>query len=347
MKYNSRIMILFKHTSLILILSVLCSIFSSCQNYINKYRKISGYTQGTTYNITYKDALGRNFQKEIEDRLQQFDMNFSAYIHESVISRINRNDPDVELTEDFILLFHKAKEVYENTQGAFDITVGPLVNAWGFGWEHDHPDSVNIDSLLQFIGMDKVHIEDEKLVKSHPGIVLDVNAIAQGYSADIISAFLESKKIHNYLVEIGGEIHAKGVNPKGVYWRVGIDKPIENNVSLEREIQSVVNMQDNSLATSGNYRKFYEKDGIKYAHSIDPKTGYPILSNLLSATVLTNDCITADAYATAFMVMGLDKSIEYIEKHKNIEAYLIYSDKEGNYQVYMTKYFKENSYNIK
>jgi thiamine biosynthesis lipoprotein len=308
-----------------------------------EYIKLAGFTQGTSYHITYESKRGENLQEEIDTLLADFDKTFSIYLPASIISRINRNDPDVIINEPFIRVFNKAYEIYKATEGAFDITVAPLVNAWGFGFtEAANADSLMIDSLLQYVGMDKVELEGEKIRKKHNELMLDCNAIAQGYSVDFISDYLDRKGIKNYLVEIGGEINTRGVNEKGNIWRIGIDKPIENNLIPGIHLQAVIRLNNRSLATSGNYRKFYEKNGVKYAHSIDPETGYPVLSNLLSATVLAENCMTADAYATAFMVMGLEKTKDFLLKHKELETYLIYSDDQGNYQVFITDVLKKD-----
>jgi thiamine biosynthesis lipoprotein len=178
--------------------------------------------------------------------------------------------------------------------------------------------------------------------KTHPAVQLDVNAIAQGFAVDVVAAFLEQKRIENYLVEIGGEVKARGVNDKGQAWRIGIDQPLEGNMVPGQHLQAIVALNNQSLATSGNYRKFYEKDGLKYAHSIDPKTGYTVMSRLLSVTVLADDCMTADAYATAFMVMGLEKSIDFLTTNTSLDAYLVYSDESGTFQVFQTDYFDKN-----
>lgn len=308
-----------------------------------EYQKISGETQGTTYNITVEYKKGEDLKAEIEDVLSDFDMSLSTYEPTSIISRVNSNDEDVGLDEKFIRVFNEAHEVYQSTGGAFDITVAPIVNAWGFGFTPGMDvDSALIDSLLMYVGMDKVNLADNKIVKDDPSVMLDVNAIAQGYSVDVMAEFLDSKKINNYLVEIGGELRCKGKNPKGSDWKIGIDRPEEGNITPGAKLQAVIALKTKSLATSGNYRKFYEMDGIKYAHSIDPKTGYPVLSRLLSATVLADECITADAYATAFMVMGLEKSIEFLSAQEDLEAYLVYSDEEGNYMVYTTPGMREH-----
>ena len=302
-----------------------------------EYLKLAGFTQGTSYHITYESRDSINLQDKIDSLLADFDSTFSIYIPGSVISRINRNDSGIVINDQFIEVFNKAYEVYKATDGAFDITVAPLVNAWGFGFtEKADVDSAMIDSLLQYVGMDKVVIENGRVIKKYREMMLDCNAIAQGYAVDVIAGFMDKKNIHNYLVEVGGEIRTRGVNPEGNMWRIGIDRPDEKNMIPGAFLQAIVELQNRSLATSGNYRKFYEVDGIKYTHSIDPKTGYPVIKRLLSATVLSKDCITADAYATALMIMGLDKGKDLLSEHKELEAYLIYSDDEGNYRTYIT-----------
>ena len=201
-------------------------------------------------------------------------------------------------------------------------------------------DSSLIDSLLQYVGMDKIRIEDHHLLKSDPNVSIDVNALAQGYSVDLAARFFDEQGVRNYMVEIGGELRTKGHNPKGQDWKIGIDRPEFGNMIPGAALQAIVRLKENSLATSGNYRKFYEENGVKYTHSIDPKTGYPAKQQLLSATIVTDECITADAYATACMVLGLEKAKAMLEKHPELQAYLIYNDDEGKYQVYYTKGFK-------
>jgi len=307
-----------------------------------EYKSIHGQTQGTTYNMTYQDKPGRDLQPKIDELLHEFDMSLSVYESNSIISKVNRNDNEVKLDNYFITVFRKSEEVFRSSNGAFDITVAPLVFAWGFGpGPRVNIDSAYIDSLMQFVGMEKISIVDNKVVKQNPGVQVDVNAIAQGYSVDVVAEFLENKGIENYLVEIGGELRVKGVNKKGELWRIGIDKPIDSNMVPGENLQAIMQLKNKSLATSGNYRKFYEKDGVKYAHSIDPKTGYPVMSRLLSATVMANDCITADAFATAFMVMGLEKSIVYIKNQQELDVYLVYSDENGNFKTFTTPGIKE------
>jgi len=311
--------------------------FISC-NHKQDYYKISGYAQGTTYHITYQGE--EEFSMQVDSLLRAFDLSLSTYVENSIISRINKNDSTVVLDSLFIMFFNKSKEVYEQSGGAFDITVAPLVNAYGFGFsKKSDVDSMLIDSLMQFVGMNKIHLERNRLIKTDFRVMLDGNAIAQGQSVDYVSEFLENKGIKNYLVEIGGEIRARGVNPEGKLWRVGIDKPIEHSDESNRELQAVVQLKNRSLATSGNYRKFYEENGVKYSHTIDPKTGYPAKQSILSATIVADDCITADAYATTCMVLGLEKSKELLNKLKYLDAYLIYPDPEhpDKYKIYMTE----------
>jgi thiamine biosynthesis lipoprotein len=329
---------------LILILVVLIAIFGVIRFYpkpLLEYKKIHGFIQGTTYNITYQYKKKKDLHPEIDTILHNFDKSLSTYDPKSIISRINYNDPSVLADDLFTEVFKKSAEVNQKSDGAFDITVAPIVNAWGFGFKPGiNVDSSLIDSLMQFVGMKKVHMEGNRVIKENPSVMLDVNAIAQGFSVDIICRYFDKKKIKNYLVEIGGELRSKGVNSKNEDWIIGIDKPVDGNQIAGQSLQAIVKIKDKALSTSGNYRKFYEKNGVKYAHTMDPKTGYPVLSRLLSATVLADDCITADAYATVFMVFGLEKSIDFLSKNKFLEAYLVYSDDIGNFKVYTTEGMK-------
>jgi FAD:protein FMN transferase len=308
-----------------------------------EYKKIEGFIQGTTYHITYEFKKNKDLKPEIEKLLHDFDMSLSNYEPNSIISRVNNNDPDVQVDDLFIEVFNKSAEVNQRTGGAFDITVAPIVNAWGFGFKPGMDvDSSIIDSLMQFVGMEKVKLENRKVIKSNPSVMLDVNALAQGYSVDIVCRYLDKKKVNNYLVEIGGELKSKGYNPKGTDWKIGVDKPVDGNMEAGQSLQAILAIKGKALATSGNYRKFYEKNGIKYAHTMNPKTGYPVLSRLLSATVLADDCMTADAYATAFMVFGIDKSIDFLSKNKYLEGYLVYTDDQGNFKVYTSQGMKNH-----
>ncbi|MBA7543620.1 FAD:protein FMN transferase [subsurface metagenome] len=312
----------------------------------NAYIVLDGFTQGTSYHIIYKNKfspfslINKNkyyYKSEVDALLAEIDLSLSIYQPGSIISGINRNDTTVRTDDHFKKVFRRAKEISEKTNGVFDITVGPVVNAWGFGPERKADiDSALIDSLLQFIGMDKVELEGDKVIKQKPGIKLDVNAIAQGYTVDVISGFFENKEIFNYLVEIGGEVKTRGTKAKGESWKIGVDKPYDYNFIPGRDLQVILSLSNRSLATSGNYRKFIEEDGIKYSHSINPKTGYPVRNNLLSVTVVAEDCMTADAYATAFMVMGLEESRKIVLTEKDLEIYFIYSDEKGEFQTYHT-----------
>ena len=326
---------------LILALVIGAILLLSHLNGRGQYVKIAGFIQGTTYHITYESKTGRNLQHEIDSLLAAFDQSMSIYLPTSIISRINQNDPAVKADEIFIAVFNKSAEVWKETGGAFDITVAPLVNAWGFGFTASSDnDSAAIDSLLQYVGMNKVTLTGKKIIKANPNVMLDVNAIAQGYSVDLVSEYLENLRIKNYMVEIGGEVRVRGRNDKGNLWRIGIDKPVEGNMIPGSDLQVILQLDRKSLSTSGNYRKFYVKDGVKYAHTINPSTGFPALSNLLSATIIADDCMTADAYATACMVFGLEKSIDFLNKHRFLEAYLIFSDEKGEFNVYSTKGFE-------
>jgi thiamine biosynthesis lipoprotein len=300
--------------------------------------KISGYTQGTTYNITYADPDSTDYQVQVEALLAEFDQSLSTYLPSSIVSLMNQGNPDVEADDYFRECFQAAEEVYTATGGAFDITVAPVVNAWGFGFtERSRVDSALIDSLLQYVGMERVSLRGSRLVKEKEGIMLDMNAIAQGYAVDVVAGFFDSKGLRDYLVEIGGEVRTQGMNRFGLEWRVGIDKPIDGLQLPGVQMQAIIQISGRSLATSGNYRRFYEENGIKYSHTIDPSTGYPVQHGLLSATVVANDCMRADAYATAFMVMGYEKARQFLEEHTEMEAYLIFNDEAGDYRVWYTE----------
>ena len=295
--------------------------------------EVKGYAQGTTYQILYLDD--RNFQRSVDSILIAIDNSLSTYNKRSIITNFNQADSLLEVDAYFIEVFNMAKEVYTTTGGAFNPTVTHLVNAWGFGFENtEKTDSNSIDSLLKLVDFDGISIQNNKVIKNRKELMLDFNAIAQGYTVDVLADFFDEKNVKNYLIEVGGEIIAKGKNAEKKPWRVGIDKPIENQE--ERVLEAVINLENAALATSGNYRKFYEKDGIKYSHTINPVTGYPVRHTLLSATVVTDNCSLADAYATAFMVVGLEKSKEILIANPTLEALLIYTNEEGTLSSYST-----------
>ena len=254
---------------------------------------------------------------------------------------INEN---TDLTADslFTEVFLLAKQISQETHGAFDITVAPLVNAWGFGFKNAaQVDSIMIDSLHQFVGIAEVELIDGKVVKIDPRLMLDCSAIAKGYGVDCVARLLDSKGIRNYMINIGGELVMKGENPKMETWSIGVNKPIDDSLSVNQEIQAVLKLTNVGLATSGNYRNFYYKGGKKYAHTIDPRTGYPIQHNILSATVVAPDCATADAYATSFMVLGLDSAKQICNAHPELDAYFIYTTDKGNTEIYYTTGMKQ------
>jgi len=321
---------------------VVLVLFTACKPKKSEYVKISGFAQGTTYHITYENSTGVDYSQAIDSILKAFDKSLSIYESTSIISRVNKNDPTVEVDDWFINVFNKSAEVNTTSGGAFDITVGPVVNAWGFGsspvLKHD---TAYIDSLLQFVGMEKVRLENRKVIKKYPGVKLDVNALAQGYSTDLVCDFFKSRGIRNYIVEIGGEVRGKGTNARDNYWHVGIDKPSEDNSAPGDKLQAIIELNNKSLSTSGNYRAFWVENGVKYSHTIDPKTGFPSRNTLLSASVICDDCITADAYATTFMVLGVDKSKALLAKLPGVDVYFIYTNAQGNYEVFFTDGLKK------
>ena len=265
--------------------------------------------------------------------MDRINVSMSTYDPKSNLSRLNMNDTTARVDPDMKRVLDVGWQVSRESGGAFDMTVAPLVNAWGFGFTaRAKVTPALIDSLLQFTGYTKVHVEGDRLIKEDPRIMIDPNAITPGYSSDVVADFFDSLGLKNYLVEVGGELRCKGKNKEGNDWRVGVDKPIEN--LAEREIQQVFHLEHVSVATSGNYRKFYVEDGVKYSHEIDPKTGYPARSNLLSATVFADKCIYADAYATVLMVIGFEKSKEFYARIPGIQVYLIYSDSTGSLKTW-------------
>ncbi|MCB2208122.1 MAG: FAD:protein FMN transferase [Bacteroidetes bacterium] len=302
--------------------------------------RFMGEAQGTYYSIIYFDDQQRDFQLEVDSILDAFDQSLSLWVPGSIISLVNEADTAIEIDEFFIDNFKIAREVAEKTKGAFDPTVGNLTRAWGFGFDASkNVDKHIIDSILEYTGYRKVHIKNNSFIKDDRRISIDFNAIAQGYSVDLIGNFIEEKGIDNYLVDIGGEVKAKGNKPDGTEWKVGIEKPAENKDDA-RDLKAVVRLKNKSIATSGNYRKFYEEDGIRYSHTINPANGFPVQHSLLSVSVLADNTAIADAYATAFMVMGLEKAINFISENPSLEAFFIYADDEGHYQTFMSEGFR-------
>lgn len=321
-------------------LIIVISLFACTSRQVYNKINFSGMAQGTYYAVTYYDHLNRNFQPQIDSLLDAFDMSVSMWVPESVISRINRGEK-VLCDTIFINTYNLARRVADESNGAFDYTIGPLVNAWGFGFEDRMKvDQDMVDSLLPLVDYRQVRLEGNQIIMEKQGIKFDFNAVAQGYSVDLAGHFLASKGVSNYLVDIGGEILAVGEKPGEGPWVVGIEKPSEDEFA-ERKLETTVKLRNKAMATSGSYRKFYEEDGIRYSHTIDPATGYPVRHTLLSVTVIANDCATADAWATAFMVMGVEKAKEVIASHPELEAYFIFSEEDGTPGTYYTEGIKE------
>ncbi len=322
---------------LLFISALLLTLYSCNRKADLKPIKFEGEAQGTYYSIAYFDTENRNLQKEVDSILNAFDLVASVYVENSMVSKINRNE-DVEVNEMFIELFNLSEEISKSTNGAFDVTIGPIINAWGFGsTKQDSISEEKLNYLKTICGFEKIKIVNKRVVKDNPEMILNYNAIAQGFSVDILGRYFDSKGIENYLIDVGGEIIAKGTKPNKELWKVGIEKPAENQYD-ERKLFSTIEISDRAITTSGNYRKFYIKDGVKISHTIDPETAHPVTHNLLSATVLAKTAGIADAYATAFMVMGKDKAIEFIKMHpeKKLSAYFIFSDETGTLKSFAT-----------
>lgn len=321
-----------------LILLITGTILIIRQQHNMPYQKCAGTIFGTTYHITYQ--YDDDLQKELEAKMKEVDNALSMFNKESIISRVNDNQ-QVELNRMFLEVFQQAQKISEDTNGAFDITVGPLVNAWGFGFKNEQmPDKHAVDSLMAIVGYQKVRCDGKRIIKNDPRITLDCSAIAKGYGVDVVARLLEEKGISNYMVEIGGEVVTHGISEKRVPWKIGVTKPTDDPLLEGNELQTVLNLTDKAMATSGNYRNFYYKGKRKYAHTIDPKTGYPVQHSILSATVLTNHCMRADAYATAFMVMGFEGAKKVLERNPDLMAYIIYDD-QGKMGVWYSPSLKD------
>ena len=319
-----------------------------------------GNTQGTTYSVIVNDKIKLE-NHELEEVLHQFDLALSGYIPNSIVTKLNEAPAGAFEYIDSFGYFNRcyklSQTVFDSTGGLFDPSVYPLVDGWGFLRDIDKvPDSSAVDSLKRLVSfVNGYHFNfisgniiasdsliKSKIIKNTPNAKLDFNAIAQGLAVDVLAELIEAKGAKNYFVEIGGEIRVKGKNSEGNFWRIGIDKPVENSNSEDRVIYEIIQVDNKSVATSGSYRKFYEKDGVKYSHTLNPKTGYPVQHSLLSATVVANDCATADAYATALMVMGPEKGIAFVNSHPELqlEAYLIFNNAKNRLETYYTEGFK-------
>ena len=335
-----------------LLFSILTASFLlSCSAPTAELQTVQGEAQGTTYTILYYDAANRNFKAEFDALLKEVDLSLSAWVPTSSLSIINASEElEVEFDDPngyFSTMIEASRGVYERSGAAFDPTVAPLVNLWGFGLKNREnvTDQMVADALpLVGFGDDRISLgasdsgESKAILKkADKGIQFDFNAIAQGYSVDLLGDLLAENGVTSFMIELGGEVLTRGKKQDGSSWRIGIDKPEENLAN--RALQAIVNLDDKAVATSGYYRKFYEIDGVKYSHTIDPSTGRPVTHSLLSATVITEECAYADAWATAFMVMGTEKTKAFLEENKDLglDVYLIYNDENGAYKTWMSE----------
>lgn len=306
----------------ILTLIITLSCLFSCKSIDKKH--FMGTTQGTYYSIIYYDELNRDFSHDFDSIFNIVESTLSLWDENSVLRRVNRNDTSVVLNDIFIDNFNIARQAAEISQGAFDPTIAPLVSAWGFHYKKGTEITPDIiDSLKQLVDYRKIKIIDRKLIKENPAMTLDFNAVAQGYTSDIIADFLLSKNVNNFLIDVGGEIIAKGSKPNNEAWKVGIEKPAENKDD-ERIVQEIIELKDKSIVTSGNYRKYVEMDGKRFSHSIDPTTGYPAENNLLSVTIIADNTAWADCLASISMVVGMEKATEILKTQNDVEAFFIY-----------------------
>lgn len=312
----------------------------SCAKQQQATTVIDGFAQGTTYHFVLKTTDTVGLQHQIDSLFEAVNNSMSIYKPGSLINRLNDNQTDT-LDAYIIENITIARTVSKQSDGMYDITVKPLAEAWGFGAK-ERKSNPNIDSLLEFVGIDKIAIDGNRLVKSNPSAQIDLNSIAKGYTVDLLARLMDSRGIGEYLIEVGGEIYAKGKNAQGNDWRVGIDVPKDGNMVPGQEFQTIITIGDIGLATSGNYRKFFiDEKGKKVAHTINPKTGLGEPTDVLSATVLAPTTALADAYGTMMMALGLEKSKEFLVAHPDVEAYIIYSAQGENFGIYCTDKMKE------
>jgi len=299
------------------------------------YLNNEGSIFGTIYHITYESK--KDLKLEIEKAMQDVDNSLSMFNKESVVTHINNNTSQ-QVDSLFQKVFLISKQVYKATNGCFDPTVAPLVNAWGFGFKNGAlPTDTQVDSLKALVGFDRITLEKGRIVKQDSLMIMDYSAVAKGFAVDQVAELLQQKGVKNYMVEIGGEVIVKGVNPKGKSWRVGIAKPVESEGQNTDGFETILELDNKAMATSGNYRNYYvSEDGRKLAHTIDPHSGYPIQHSILSSTVFAPTCAMADAFATSFMVMGIDEAKEVLKQEKQLEVFFIYTDENGDYQTFTT-----------
>ena len=305
-----------------------------------QYKLITGEAQGTTYTIKLADSVDRDFKPAIDSILTDFDNSLSTWVPTSEISRFNQEDSLAYNSPYFYEVLKVSQRIYEQSEGAFDPTVYPLINAWGFGPEQPEMlDSASVDSVLQFIGFERIQFDKKQVKKTKNAVKLSFNAIAQGYSIDVLFNYLQSQGITDMMIELGGEMRVSGLNPQGQLWSIGIDNPKLDAGGSERS--AIIKLDNRSISTSGNYRKFFVHEGVKYGHTLNPKTGYPVQRDIISATVVTKSCMTADAWSTAFMVTGLKKAKELLNKNPDIEAFFIYEEADGSLKTFATPGLKD------
>ncbi len=334
---------MYRNAFLLLIASLL--LLCSCEK-SGRYVRIEGFAQGGTYHVICSPVRGvgqQALRAAIDSRLQAIDFSLSGYNKGSLLSRLNAGE-DLPLDSLFIECFTISKAVWAETDGAFDPSAAPLFDLWGFGFTNkERVTDRAVDSVRAFVGMDRLRLETREdgthLVREDPRMKLNFNAVAQGYSCDVVARYLDSLGCRAYLVDIGREIICKGLNESGTAWRIGLDKPTDGNMEEGRDLQAILEVSDCGIVTSGNYRKFYIENGQKYAHTIDPKTGRPVSHNLLSATVVAKDAATADAYATWLMVVGVDKARAILSGRPDLEALLVYEE-DGQMRTYQTDKIK-------
>lgn len=302
------------------------------------FQRTEGGIYGTSYHISYQSE--QDLTQEIRQEMERVNASLSMFNPNSVVAKINRGESD-EVDSLFNLLWATAIKVNRATDGAFDVTVAPLVNLWGFGYKNDSlPTSEKVDLIMEKVGMDKLSVENGRITKKVEGVEIDASAIAKGLGVDLVAEYFDSKGITNYMVEIGGEVRVKGHSDKKRPWRIGIDKPQDDSALESRELEMVLNLSDGALATSGNYRNFYIRDGKKYAHTINPHTGYPVQMDIVSSSVFAPTCMESDAYATAFMVLGFEESCRIVEENPKLQACFMYTDND-TLKIWMSDGFKQ------
>ncbi len=292
---------------------------------------ITGKAQGTTYTIKYFHPDNRVSSQSIDSTLKSLDRSLSLYQEGSLIRRFNASADTLTVDAHMINVVKRAQEISRQTRGLFDLSIGPLVSLWGFGPEGSKPlpGHAEIKSALNCVGYQQIKIRGNRIQKTRPCLQIDANGIAQGYSVDVLADYLEKKGVHNYLVELGGEIRVKGGKPGGEKFKVGIESPDEDEWKTGR-MEQVVELENGAITTSGSYKKYYESQGKKITHLVDPRTGYTVQNNLISVTVYAKDAMTADGFDNALMLMGMEKALKFVEKRKDISAFFIFKRPDGS-----------------